>query len=88
MLRRRALALSARPDHEVLRVLILDICLLRQWTTAAELAGWVSMHQPSLVARHIRPLLKAGLLKLKAPDRPSSPQQAYQTRKDRWPPKN
>ena len=88
VLHRRALALSARPDHEVLRVLILDICLLRQWTTAAELAGWVSMHQPSLVARHIRPLLKTGLLKLKAPDRPSSPQQAYQTRKDRWPPKN
>ena len=88
VLHRRALALGPRPDHEVLRVLILDICLLRQWTTAAELAGWVSMHQPSLVARHIRPLLKAGLLKLKAPDRPSSPQQAYQTRKDRWPPKN
>ena len=88
MLRRRALALGQRPDHEVLRVLILDICLVREWSTAAELARWVSMHRPSLVARHIRPLLKADLLKLKFPDRPNSPRQAYQTRKDRWPPKN
>ena len=87
VLHRRVLALSQRPLREVLRVLILDICLLRE-STAAELAGWLSMHQPSLVARHIRPLLKADLLKLKFPDRPSSPQQAYQTRKDRWPPKN
>ena len=88
VLRRRALALSARPDHEVLRVLILDICLLREWSTGAELAGWVSMYQRSLVARHIRPLVRADLLKLKFADRPSSPRQAYQTRKDRWPPKN
>ena len=88
VLHSRVLALSQRPHHEVLRVLILDICLLRKWTTAAELARWVSMHQPSLVARHIRPLLQADLLKLKVPDRPKSRLQAYQTRKDRWPPKN
>ena len=87
VLHRRVLALSQRPLREVLRVLILDICLLRE-STAAELAGWLSRHQPSLVARHIRPLLKEGLLKLKFPDRPNSPGQAYQTRKDRWPPKN
>ena len=88
VLHRRVLALSQRPLREVLRVLILDICLLREWSTAAELAGWVSMHQPSLVARHIRPLVEADLLKLKVPDRPNSRRQAYQTRKDRWPPKN
>ena len=88
VLRAPVLALSERPDHEVLRALILNICLLREWTTAAELAGWVSMHQPSLVARHIRPLVRAGLLKLRVPDRPKSRLQAYQTRKDRWPPKN
>ena len=88
VLHRRVLALSERPHHEVLRALILDICLLREWTTAAELARWVSMHQPSLVARHIRPLVQAGLLKLKVRDRPKSRPQAYQTRKDRWPPKN
>ena len=87
VLHRRVLALGRRPLAEVLRVLILDICLLRE-STAAELAGWLSRHQPSLVARHIRPLLKEGLLKLKFPDRPNSPGQAYQTRKDRWPPKN
>ena len=88
VLHRRVLALSQRPLREVLRVLLLDICLLREWSTAAELAGWVSMHQPSLVARHIRPLVEADLLKLKVPDRPNSRRQAYQTRKDRWPPKN
>ena len=88
VLHRRVLALGRRPLAEVLRVLILDICLLREWSTAAELAGWLSRHQPSLVARHIRPLLKEDLLKLKFPDRPNSPGQAYQTRKDRWPPKN
>ena len=87
VLHRRVLALGRRPLAEVLRVLILDICLLRE-STAAELAGWLSRHQPSLVARHIRPLLKEDLLKLKFPDRPNSPGQAYQTRKDRWPPKN
>ena len=87
MLHSRVRALGRRPLAEVLRVLILDICLLRE-STAAELAGWLSRHQPSLVARHIRPLLKADLLKLKFPDRPNSPGQAYQTRKDRWPPKN
>ena len=88
VLHSRALALGPRPLHEVLRALILDICLLREWSTGAELAGWVSMYQPSLVARHIRPLVRADLLKLKFADRPSSPRQAYQTRKDRWPPKN
>ena len=87
VLHSRVRALGRRPLAEVLRVLILDICLLRE-STAAELAGWLSRHQPSLVARHIRPLLKADLLKLKFPDRPNSPGQAYQTRKDRWPPKN
>ena len=84
----RVRAIGPRPLREVLRVLILDICLLREWTTAAELAGWVSMHQPSLVARHIRPLVEADLLKLQFADQPNSPLQAYQTRKDRWPPRN
>ena len=38
------------------------------------------MHQPSLVQRHLSGLVKAGLLKLKYPDFPRDPRQAYQTR--------
>ena len=74
-------ALSERPGSEILQPLIFDICRLREWTTAGQLARWLSMHRGMLVHRHLRPMLEAGVLELKYPDRPSSPRQAYRARR-------
>ena len=68
------------PDAEGLRILILEICRRRDWTTPKQLAGWFDMHRRSLSSRHIRPLVKAGLLERKFPDSPNTPKQAYRTR--------
>lgn len=75
-----------RPDPEALRVLILDICRRRDWTTPRQLARWFSMHRRSLSNRHIRPLLQAGLLERRYPDSPNTPKQAYRARRDPGPP--
>ncbi len=88
VLHRPVLALSERPSREVLHPLILDICRLRKWTTAKELARWFSMHQRSLVHRHLGPMVDAGLLELQFPDSPRSPRQAYRTSPEKWPPSN
>ena len=88
VLHRPVLALSERPSREVLHPLILDICRLRDWTTAKELARWFSMHQRSLVHRHLGPMVDAGLLELQFPDSPRSPRQAYRTNPEKWPPSN
>ena len=74
------------PDAEGLRILILEICRRRDWTTPKQLAGWFEMHRRSLSSRHIRPLVKAGLLERKFPDSPNTPKQAYRTRRDPAPP--
>ena len=84
----RVRALGERPSREVLYPLILDICRTREWTTAKQLAGWVSMHQRSLVHRHLGPMVDAGLLVLRFPDSPRSPRQAYHTHPEKWPPSN
>ncbi len=81
-----AAATDARPHPEALRVLILDICRERDWTTPGELARWFDMHRRSLSNRYIRPLVEAGLLERRYPDRPNSPKQAYRTRRDTAPP--
>ena len=73
--------LKPRPRRESLRALILEICGKREWTTPAELARWLSMHQRSLTKRHLRPMTKEGLLELRYPDRRSSPRQAYRARR-------
>ena len=73
----RVRALGERPSREVLYPLILDICRMREWTTAKQLAGWFSMHQRSLVHRHLGPMVDAGLLVLQFPDSLRSPRQAY-----------
>jgi len=69
------------PDAEGLRILILEICRRRDWTTPKQLAGWFEMHRRSLSSRHIRPLVKAGLLERKFPNSPNTPKQAYRTRR-------
>lgn len=81
------LANEGRTPRDILRPLILDICLMRDWSTPKQLARWLDMHRPSLTERHLGPLVRAGLLELQYPDRPSSPRQAYRTCRDRWPPR-
>ena len=81
VLHRPVLALGDRPSREVLYPLIMDICRLRKWTTAKQLARWFSMHRRSLVSRHLGPMVDAGLLELQFPDSPRSPRQAYGTRR-------
>ena len=74
-------ALRKRTPRDVLWPLIFDICSWREWTTPAELARWLSMHQHSLTKRHLRPMTKEGLLELRYPDKRSSPRQAYRARR-------
>lgn len=83
----RAAVLTGRSPRDVLHPLILEICYRRDWTTAKQLARWLDMHQASLTERHLGPLVRAGRLELKYPERPSSPRQAYRTCRDRWPPR-
>ena len=72
--------LGPRPRRNTLRALILQICNLREWTTSEELARFLDMHKPSLVYRHLRPLVDTGALALKYPEEPNHPRQAYRTR--------
>ena len=87
VLHEQVLANEGRTPPDILRPLILDICLRRDWSTSRQLARWLGMHGPSLAERHLGPLVRDGLLELKVPDRPSSPRQAYRTCRDRWPPR-
>ncbi|MCY3747131.1 MAG: hypothetical protein OXH05_12960 [Acidobacteria bacterium] len=72
--------LGPQPRRDTLHALILKICSLREWTTSEDLARFLDMHKASLVYRHLRPLVDAGLLELKHPDQPNHPRQAYRTR--------
>lgn len=83
----RAAVVKGRSPRDVLHPLILEICYRRDWTTAKQLARWLDMHQRSLTERHLGPLVRAGRLELKYPERPSSPGQAYRTCRDGWPPR-
>lgn len=71
--------LGKRPRRDSLHALILKICSVREWTTSEDLARFLGMHQHSLVARHLSDLVDAGLLKLKHPERPKHPRQAYRS---------
>ena len=72
--------LGPQPRRDTLHALILKICSLREWTTSDDLARFLDMHKPSLVYRHLRPLVDAGILELKYPEQPNHPRQAYRTR--------
>ena len=65
-------ALSAHPGH-------LPSCA--NGPPPSNSRGWFSMHQRSLVHRHLGPMVDAGLLELQFPDSPRSPRQAYRTRR-------
>ena len=87
VLHHQVLANEGRTPPDILRPLILDICLRRDWSTSRQLARWLDMDRSSLSERHLGPLVRDGLLELKYPDRPRSPRQAYRTCRDRWPPR-
>ncbi len=72
--------LKPRARRDSLRALILEICSRREWTTPAELARWLAKDRSNLVKRHLRPMIREGLLELRYPDRRSSPKQAYRAR--------
>ncbi|MDE2659715.1 MAG: hypothetical protein OXI45_05845 [Acidobacteriota bacterium] len=72
---------------EPLRPLILSICLAREWTTAKQLARWLSAHRRSLVQRHLGPLVDDEFLILRFPDKVRSRNQAYRTNPEKWPPR-
>ena len=80
-------SLRERTPPDVLQALILNLCLAREWTTAKELARWFSMHRPSLVQRHIGPLVDDEFLLLRFPDKVRSRKQAYRTNPEKWPPR-
>ena len=86
VLRSRVDSLRERTPPDVLQALILDLCLAREWTTSRELAHWFSMHRPSLVRRHIGPLVDDEFLLLRFPDQVRSRKQAYRTNPEKWPP--
>lgn len=73
----RIAALGKRPRKQALRSLILDICRVREWTTATELAAILGVGRRSLSTRHIAPMADAGLLERRYPDNPTNPAQAY-----------
>lgn len=80
-------SLRGRTPPDVLRPIILSICLAREWTTAKQLAGWFSMHRPGLVQRHLGPLVDQERLILRFPNKVRSRNQAYRTNPDKWPPR-
>ena len=74
------LALSGRPTQEGLRVLIATVLRVRGWTTSAELALILDLDGRSLKRRHLGPLVEAGVLELRYPDRTTHPRQAYRVK--------
>ena len=75
--RRRIASLGKRRRAEPLRELIVEIVRARGWTTTAELAGWLDMEARHLKRTHLRALLLERRLRLRHPDQPRHPQQAY-----------
>ena len=69
----------------MLRTLILEICRRREWITAGQFAGWFSLNKRSPVDRHLDPVVDAGVLELRFPDRLQSPKQGDRARQDPLP---
>jgi ATP-dependent DNA helicase RecG len=80
-----ALKEIARPAHEKKRVLpedmgrlILQLCSGR-YLTLAQLGELLARNPVGIRSRHLKPLVKKGLLRLRYPDKPNRVDQAYQT---------
>ena len=69
--------LGLRPRKERLRAVIGAICAARGWTTAGEIARFLSFSQRNLSGRHLTPMVEAGRLERRYPDNPTHPEQAY-----------
>ncbi|MXX85351.1 MAG: hypothetical protein F4Y71_02725 [Acidobacteria bacterium] len=74
------LALSEKPTREGLRALIVTVLRVRGWTTSAELALILGLDGRSMKRRHLGPLVEAGVLELRYPDRTTHPRQAYRVK--------
>lgn len=73
----RVAKLGKRRRREPLRALIVEMLEVKGWATTGELADWLDMNAKHLRKTHLRPMLKAGRLRLRHPDSPSHPDQAY-----------
>ncbi len=76
----RIRALGERPRAGPLRDLIVEICAGRAWTTLAELSAWLDMGAANLRRRHLSPMVEAGRLELRYPERTTHPDQAYRAK--------
>ena len=50
-----------------------------EWSTAEDLARWLSMHRRNLVHRYLGPMVDARILKYRYPETPNRRGQAYQS---------
>ncbi|WP_200960858.1 hypothetical protein [Noviherbaspirillum sp. Root189] len=71
-------ALGQRKPPEEVRVVVLDLCDLRQWR-AEELATLLRRNVEYVRQNYLRPLLKDGSLRMTNEAEPNDPQQAYRT---------
>ena len=74
------LELRERPTQEHLRVIIVTVLRVRGWTTSKELALILDLDGRSMKRRHLGPLVEAGVLELRYPDRTTHPRQAYRVK--------
>ena len=72
---------SGRLPVEDTRRIILQLCSNR-FLTAAHLGDLMSRSQAALRSRFLTPMVNDGLLRLRYPDKPNRPDQAYTTTKD------
>ncbi len=72
--------LGPRPRKERLRASIVEVCRVRAWRPI-ELAAVLGLGRgDKLVARHLSPMVEAGILERTYPESPNHPEQAYRVR--------
>lgn len=72
--------LGPRPRKERLRAAIVEVCRVRAWRPI-ELAAVLGLGRgDKLVARHLAPMVEAGILERTYPTTPNHPDQAYRVR--------
>ena len=70
-------ALGRRTRREQLRRVIVEIVTERGWSTPGEVAAILGMRAANLGARHLNPMVEAGILERRFPGSPRHPAQAY-----------
>ena len=79
-LQKRIGALRPKTRKTVLWPLIVDIIKERGWTTSADLALLLGVGVRNLTRRHLVPLVEAGVLERRYPERATHPEQAYRVK--------